>query len=43
MKLSLILGALTFPLLVIPALLAVWLGSAGAQTAHRYAFARRSS
>ena len=42
MKLSLIFGALTFPFLVIPALLAVWLGTAGL-AGHRYAFARRSS
>ncbi len=43
MKLSLIFGALTLPFLVIPALLAVWLGTACSQAGHRYALARRSS
>ncbi len=37
MKLSLVLGALTLPLLFIPSLLAVWLAASCARAGRRYA------
>lgn len=43
MKLSWALGALTFPLLVIPHFLAVWLAASWTGIGLQYAFIRRSS
>ncbi|ALA57744.1 hypothetical protein [Nitrospira moscoviensis] len=41
MKVSLALGALILPLIVVPGVLTVWLAAAGIQAGRRYAFTRR--